>query len=230
MLSGRREEALESLASEIRAGGEKARACVVDAMNERQVEDHLDEVVGRFGRLIAVFNAVGIRPSEHQYGTPAERLAFEAFLKPLEVHVGSQFLSARAAARHLKAGGTILLFSASLAADPRPLMAGITAACSAIEGLTRSLAAELGPRGIGVICLRPGAMHETRTIRETIEAHARTLGVTLEAFGHQVATASLLHRPVTVRETAEVASMLLSDRAHCMTGQVVNVSCGAVVW
>ncbi len=228
-LSGRREEAVESLAREIREGGGNAHAAVVDAMDEAQVARHLGEVARREGRLDGVFNAIGLRPIENEYGISSEALSFPAFLAPFQHHVGSQFLTARAAIRYMKPGGTIVMLTASLAMDPRPFMAGITAACSAIEGLTRMLAAELGPRGISVICLRAGGMHETRTIQETVRTITRTLGTDPVAFDDEVRRSSLLKRAVTVRETAEVAAFLLSDPARCMTGDTVNASCGLAV-
>lgn len=225
-VSGRRKDALESLALEVRRAGGKAHAAVVDAMDESQIAGHLEEISGREGRLDGVFNPIGLRPLENEYGTPSEKLSFPAFLAPFQHHVGSQFLTARAAIRHMQPGSTILMLTASLSTDPRPLMAGITAACAAIEGLSRMLAAELGPRGISVICLRAGGMHETRTIQETIRGMTRTLGVDPAAFEGEVQRSPLLKRPVTVRETAEVVAFLLSDPARCMTGDTVNASCG----
>lgn len=228
-VSGRRMDALESLALEVRQGGGKAHAAVVDAMDEAQVVGYLDEVARREGRLDGVFNAIGLRPLENEYGTSSEKLSYPAFLAPFQHHVGSQFLTARAAIRHMQPGSTIVMLTASLAMDPRPLMAGITAACAAIEGLTRMLAAELGPRGISVICLRAGGMHETRTIQETVQGMTRTLGVDPAAFDGEIQRSTLLKRPVTVKETAEVAAFLLSDPARCMTGDAVNASCGLAV-
>jgi len=61
--------------------------------------------------------------------------------------VGSQFLTARAAARHMvpRGRGAIVFLSASLTGQFIPYMSGITAACGAVEALSRTLATELAP-------------------------------------------------------------------------------------
>src|SRR5262249_26202953 len=102
-------------------------------------------------------------------------------------------------------------------------------ACSAIEGLTRTLAAELGPSGIRVNCVRAAGMPETRTLQETLA----NMGKTTAAQGVASQTArptsdSVLRRPITVAETAQTVAFLASDRASGIAGQVVNV-CGGVL-
>ncbi len=80
----------------------------------------------------------------------------------------THFLTAIAAARHMvpKRSGVILTLSSSAAGlsgrDRRyHLTGGFSTACAAIEALSRSLAGELGPQGIRVVCLRPDAIPET---------------------------------------------------------------------
>ncbi len=106
-------------------------------------------------------------------------------------------------------------------------MAGITAACGATEAMTRSLAAELGPYGVRVNCVRAGGMPFTRTIRETVAAIARTTGVAANDPGSSPANA--LNRPLTVDETAAMVAFVASDLASGVTGQVLNVCAGSVV-
>lgn len=116
--------------------------------------------------------------------------------------------------------GSIVTLSASLTDGNFGYMAGITAACGAIEAMTRSLAGEFGPAHVRVNCVRATAMPETRTIRETTAGVARIVGIPVEAatpaFGPQ-------RRPLTVRETATAAAFLASDAASGITGQIVNV-------
>jgi NAD(P)-dependent dehydrogenase (short-subunit alcohol dehydrogenase family) len=226
-VSGRRLDAVQAAAQRIREAGGRAEAHQVDAMDERAVESHLAEVIERAGRLDVVLNAIGVRVEEGDYGVPATDLSFERFMLPITRHLGSQFLTARAAARHMlpRGSGVILTLSASLTASARPFMSGVTAACAGIESLTRSLAAELGPAGVRVICLRPGALLTTRTIQETLVRNARAAGVPLEAFTGMITQASLMRRGPSLEEVGALAAALASDATAAMTGETVSVMC-----
>ncbi|MFO0734815.1 MAG: SDR family oxidoreductase [Labilithrix sp.] len=125
--------------------------------------------------------------------------------------------------------GVIVTLSASLGKEARPFMSGVSSACGAIEAMTRGLAAELSPAGVRVVCVRPGAMFETRTIQETIRANAATAGIPEEAFKDAIRMGALMQRAVTVDETANIVVLVASDMASCLTGQVVDASCGMVL-
>ena len=228
-LSARRREALEPLANEFRNAGVSVKTEAVDALDERQVDRWISAATSA-GSIDVVLNAIGIRPSVNGYGQPAVDLSAEHFQAPLS-HVLSQFLTARSAARSMvDAGrGVIMTLSASIGKEARPFMAGLSAGCAAVEGMTRSLAAEFGPRGVRVVCLSPGAMLETRTIRETIAGNAETAEIPEEAFRRSIAEGALLRRTTTLEEMARVAAFLASDSAGCLTGQVISMSCGQVV-
>ena len=107
-------------------------------------------------------------------------------------------------------------------------MSGITAACGAVEALTRTLAAEYGRLGIRVNCVRAGGMPETRTIRETAASMAQTMGGTSAEAGKST-VANVLGRPLRVEETAQTIAFVASDQASGIAGQVINVCAGALV-
>jgi NAD(P)-dependent dehydrogenase (short-subunit alcohol dehydrogenase family) len=228
-LSGRDEERVMVLADTLRSSGATVRGTRVDATDEVAVERYLMALEGV--GVDVVFNAIGIRAAEGGYGTPAESLPLESFMRPVEVHLGSQFLTSRLAARQMRARkkGVIVTLSASLGKEARPFMSGVSAACGAIEAMTRALAAELSPAGVRVVCVRPGAMFETRTIQETIRANAATAGVPEAAFKEAIRMGALMQRAVTVEETANIVALVASDHASCLTGQVVDASCGMVL-
>src|SRR4029450_8693468 len=121
-----------------------------------------------------LLTAIGPRAALAGYATPSTRLPVDTFLLPLTLIVGSQFLTARVAARRMAAQGRgpIVTLSASLSGGFVPFMAGITAACGAVEAMTRSLAAEFGPDGVRLDCVRAGGMPETRTIRQALSLMA----------------------------------------------------------
>jgi NAD(P)-dependent dehydrogenase (short-subunit alcohol dehydrogenase family) len=215
-LSGRTLSTLDVVAKEISAAGGTAETAQVDALNEREVDEYTDAVAERGGRIDIVFNAVGFATIVQ--GVPLLELSAEDFALPVRSLPMTNFLTARAAARHMVArgAGVILTMSATPARLPGTLMGGFGVALAGVEALSRHLAGELGPRGIRVICLRANAMPEAQP------------GMTAEVVA-QLAGGTLLGRLPTLAETAEVAAFMASDRANAMTGTVANLSCGNVV-
>lgn len=222
-LSGRSEAPLAALADELGASHQ-----VVDATDAAAIDEHLARVARDAGGIDITFDAIGPRAADVGYGLRCVDLTGEDFLRTIALIAGSQFLVARSVARHMSArrSGAIITLSASLSGQFVPFMAGITAACSAVEGMTRSLAAELGPHGVRVNCLRAGGLPETRTIQETLAAISRTTGAPLDdARG----STNLRRRALTVQEIAAMVSFVGSDLASGVTGQILNVCGGTVV-
>lgn len=223
-ISGRRQDALHALAQDITAAGGVAHADVVDATDAEAVHAYVSRVAATAGRIDGVFNAIGGRPSELRYPAFTAGQSLEDFMFPMERIVGSQFLTARAAAAHMgQNGGAVVILSATLSGMTAPNMAGITAACGAVEALTRALAGDFGRNGVRVNCVRGSGMPETRTIQET--------GAGQIALTGQPPSMVMppLGRPITVEETVSTAAFLMSNYASGMTGQVVTVCAGAFV-
>ena len=165
-LAGRTREPLEAVAASIAGAGGSAVVVEVDALDERAVEEHADAVVEEGGCIDVPFNAVWMRGDLQ--GTPLIDIAPEDFVLPVMTGATMHFLTARAAARRMveRGAGVILTLSTSAAAlsgRDRKLhrTGGFGVLCAAIEVLTKQLAAELGPRGVRVVCLRPDALPET---------------------------------------------------------------------
>lgn len=230
-LSGWHLESVEKVAKEIHALQGNAEAAEVDALNEEAVNAYLDRVVKQARKIDIVFNAMGRQPVEYDNGVPSTEVPFEKFLIPMTTHAASQFLTARSAVRHMipHRSGVVVFLSATPAVIAAPFIAGISASFGAVEGMTRCLATEWGSSGIRVACVRPGGMPETRTIRQTWEAMARSAGIPKDAFAEAVRERALLKRVSTVAETAEVVAFVASDRASSITGAIINASCGEVL-
>ncbi|MCE2734833.1 MAG: SDR family oxidoreductase [Flammeovirgaceae bacterium] len=223
--------AAKAVVSEIENSGGKAKALQVDALNEFQIDLAFQQVVVEQSKIDIVFNGIGIRPSQNQYGTPSALLSFENFLKPLTTIVGSQFLTSRAAAKYMnqtKSEGTILTLTSSLSRSKIPFMAGVTAASTGVEGLTRSLAAEYGMFGIKVICINPTGLGETRTIQETAVANANTIGIPVDLFTAQLAQGYLLKKSPSLKDVGKVAAFLVSDAGATLNSHIVDVDFGNI--
>jgi NAD(P)-dependent dehydrogenase (short-subunit alcohol dehydrogenase family) len=140
-LAGRTPAAVDTVAEAIAATGGVVATAQVDALDETAVEHHAEGLAQRAGGIDVSFNAIGI-PQQGIQGIPLLELSVE------------------------RGSGVILTLTATPARLAAPLVGGMGAAWAAVEALSRGLAAELGPRGIRVVCLRPDAIAETATIRE----------------------------------------------------------------
>jgi 3-oxoacyl-[acyl-carrier protein] reductase len=99
--------------------------------------------------------------------------------------------------------------------------------CAAMEGFARCLAAELGPQGVRVICLRSAGSPES--IANTLEVHAADHSVTRDAFIAALTDMTLLKRLPSLVDVGNVVILIASDYASTMTGTVTNMTCGQLV-
>ena len=114
-------------------------------------------------------------------------------------------------------GGRVILFSSIRAAHPRPGQAAYAATKAAIEGLTRGLAVELGPLGITVNCIAPGAVETPRT-RLNIER-----GVVSRA---DLEARTPLGRLAYPEDLAGLVLFLASHEAGMLTGTTIALDGG----
>jgi enoyl-[acyl-carrier-protein] reductase (NADH) len=223
-LTARNEAAVKTLAHEI-----NAQSARVDALNEAEIDGILKKVVAENGKLDIVFNGIGATYEEMGGRPPTTEVTFDQFLAPMQKIVGSQFLTARTAARYMiqtRSEGTILLLTAALSKSKFPNLAGITAASCAIEGLTRVMAAEFGPAGIKVTCINSGALMETRRISGWIDATAKQYGIPVENMIAQYKAFDILKTSPTLNHLGEMAAFLASDAGIVLNSHIVDVDCG----
>src|SRR5690242_2018049 len=99
-LTGRCLAPVEVVAREIVSVGGSAEAAEVDALDEQAVDNHLQSVIDKAGRVDISFNAVGI-PDAKILGVPLVELDVEQFSLPITAYTTSYFLTARMAARRM---------------------------------------------------------------------------------------------------------------------------------
>ncbi|WP_210585514.1 SDR family NAD(P)-dependent oxidoreductase [Streptomyces sp. GESEQ-35] len=215
-LAGRTAKKLDELADEIRAEKGVADTAVVDALDERAVDTYVDSIAAREGRVDISFNAIGYGDVQQ----PLTEIAVSDFLQPITNAMRSQFLTTRAAARHMtrRGSGVILAFGGG-GPQTLPGLGGFKIALDALEGLRRQWAVELGPHGIRVVTLKTGGVPESMP-QEFDGAEEIIASIEKE---------TLLGRTATLRDVGEVAAFVASDRARTLTSTDVNISCGAIV-
>ena len=227
-LVGRTLAKLEVVAGEISKAGGVAEVAQVDALNKEAVEAHLAEVARKAGRVDISFNLIDLGDAQ---GAPLVEMAQARFALPIMNAMATHFLTATAAARQMakNGSGVILALTAQVARKPYPNSGGFGVACAAIEGFCRQLAAEVGPQGIRVVCLRSAGSPDAPGVAEAIRLHAESAGVSPEAWEAQSAEKTLLKRMPKLAEVANAAVLMASDHANAITGAVANVTCGELV-
>ncbi len=183
-LTGRHLAPVEAVAKEVVSDGGSAEPAEVDALDEQAVDEHLQSVIEKTGRVDISFNAVGITDTSI-LGVPLVELDIEQFSLPIATYTRSYFLTARLAAQRMVPNGSGVIMSVTTlhARTGLPLVGGFGPAMAAMEALTRDLSAELAPQGIRVVGLRPQAMPESvGSRRRFFEPRAKALGMTWEQF------------------------------------------------
>ena len=223
-LTGRDLAKVDAVAEEIVAAGGVAETAQVDALDETAVEEHLESG----GGVDISFNATGPGPAPER--RPLTELDTDAFARPITFYTRSNFITATAAARHMsgRGSGVIVTLTAVPSRSPAPLIGGAAPAWGAVEAFSRSLALEVGPAGIRVVCLRAHAIPETPLIEENFTTAAHAAGVTPAQFQAILEQGTLLKRLPTLAEVAGTAAFVASDRAGAMTATVANLSAGSI--
>ncbi|MCT2590402.1 SDR family oxidoreductase [Streptomyces sp. N2-109] len=133
--------------------GRRALPIAADAADPAAVAGAVRQVAAEFGRLDILVNNAGVFPAG-----PVEEVTREELDRTLAIHVRAAFLAAQAALPHLPEGGRVISIGSNLAHHvPVPGIALYAMSKSALSGLTRGLARELGPRGITANVVHPGS-------------------------------------------------------------------------
>ena len=214
-LVGRTREKLDAVAKDITAAGGSAEVAVVDALDEQAVDAHARAVAAQAGSIDVSFNLISRGDVQ---GTPLLDMRVDDFLCPITTGVRSNYITARAAARHMvqQGSGVILMVtSGSGEAWTSPdvwAMGGTGPADAATESFMRYLAAEVGPRGVRVACLWTAGV-----VMENDPLHAAK---------DMLVSMSMLRKRPTIQEFADTAAFLASDRGSGITASVINVNSG----
>jgi len=142
----------KALQDSVIAGGGKALAIKADSADAAAIRQAVDSTVEAFGRIDILVNNAGVLAMG-----PLEDFKLEDFDRTLAVNVRSVFIATQEAARHMGEGGRIINIG-STNAERMPFAGGAAYAMSksALVGLTKGLARDLGPRGITVNNVQPG--------------------------------------------------------------------------
>lgn len=227
-LTGLHVESLERVRAEISRSGGQAEVAAVDAYDREAVEGHMSRLIDEIGQVDISFNAVGLH---YVIGEPLTDASSDDFVTSMEKAMRTQFATATAAGRRMASAGSgvILTITASPARLTSPNQGSLGVVGAAIEALCRQLAADLGPQGVRVVCLRSAGSPDAPGVEYAMARHAEQAGVSREAFEEQWAEQTLLKRLPRLGEVGATAALMASDQASAVTAAVMNVTCGAIM-
>jgi 2-hydroxycyclohexanecarboxyl-CoA dehydrogenase len=187
-----------------------------DVTDRAQVDTALAAIRERLGPVTILVNAAGIEGYKR-----FRNLTFETWQRVLDVNLNGVFHCIQAVLPDMEEAGwgRIVNISSSSAHSGQPFMAHYVAAKSAVNGLTKSLALELGPSGITVNAVPPGFI-DTPMLRKA-EAN-NYLGGTVEDHAQRTP----VRRAGRPEDIAAACAFLASDEAGYITGQILGVNGG----
>src|SRR5579864_3965262 len=201
----------EAVSAEIRALGREAFPVLADVGVATDVDRMFSTVLGRFPRLDILVNNAGI-----QTWKALLDLEEREWDRVIAVNLKGCFLCTQRAARHMKEqkGGRIINIGSGCNKVAFPHLVDYTASKGGIEMFTKVAAVELGPYGITVNCVAPGAIEIERT-KEEAGDYAGTWA--------KLTPVGRVGQPTDV---ARAVAFLASDAAEFITGQTIWVDGG----
>ena len=205
-------EAAEETVKEIEAFGHKVKAYASNAADFAQTQEVVDQIMADFGHIDILVNNAGItkdglmlRMSEAQWDAVINVNLKSAF----------NFIHALTPIMARQRGGSIINMSSVVGVSGNAGQCNYSASKAGLIGLAKSIAKEMGPRGIRANCSAPGFIISdmTKALSEEVrEQWMKTIP---------------LRRGGTPEDVANVALFLASDLSSYVSGQVIHV-CGAM--
>ena len=204
------------------AAGETAaaiggRAVRCDVTSRADVDDAVAAAVELGGSVDILVTCAGIIRDNMLF-----KMSDDDFSAVIDTHLRGSFLSAQAAQRHMveQKSGKIVFISSTSALGNRG-QTNYSTAKAGLQGMTKTLAIELGPFNVNVNCVAPGFIETAMT-----EQTAERMGVPFDQFKEAAAAQTPLRRVGTPADVAGTIAFLCSEDASYVSGQVIYVAGG----
>ncbi|GAB2632574.1 3-oxoacyl-ACP reductase FabG [Prescottella soli] len=211
------ESACGDTVAAVRDAGGRALAIGADVSDEAGVEAAVARIADELGAPTVVVNNAGITRDNLLF-----KMSVDDWDAVMNVHLRGAFLLTRAVQKYMveQKWGRIVNLSSISALGNRGQV-NYSAAKAGMQGLTKTLALELGPFGVTANAIAPGFI-----ATEMTAATAERLGVSFEDFMEAAAAETPVRRVGLPADIAHTASFLISEGAGFVSGQVIYVAGG----
>ncbi|MEE8373741.1 MAG: SDR family NAD(P)-dependent oxidoreductase [Dehalococcoidia bacterium] len=210
-LASRKRENLEKVAAEIRDLGREALVIPTDICIPEQVDNMIEQTVGRFGRLDILVNNAGI--GDALSGSKVEELPLDAWKATIELNLTGTFICCVAAAKVMieQKSGKIVNISSCVGIDPFPRLSNYGAGKAGVINMTKSMAAEWAEHNINVNSISPGAIVTEKSHRNAARQAADGTPI------------PPLRLPGSPKDVGHLAVFLASEAASHITGETFEI-------
>jgi NAD(P)-dependent dehydrogenase (short-subunit alcohol dehydrogenase family) len=221
--AARSTDLVHQTAAMVKQAGGRALAITCDAAKEDDVQRMIADAVQAFGKITTLINNAG----DGGPTKPVEDYTMDDWLYTIHSCLTSSYVCTRFVAPEMvkAGGGAIVNISSGAGRRGLPYRIGYCSAKAGQVGMTYGMALELGPRGIRVNCVAPGAVEGER-IDRVIAGQAQVRGISVEEMRRAMLERSPLRRMTTADDIAAAALFLASDLAKNISGQVLAVNAG----
>jgi 3-oxoacyl-[acyl-carrier protein] reductase len=211
------EASTQPVVAEITAAGGVAIGVGADVSRADQVQAAFERVASEFGGLHVLINNAGVLRDNLLF-----KMSEDDWDTVMNVHLKGAFLCSKTAQQYMVDAkyGRIVNMSSTSALGNRG-QANYSTAKAGLQGLTKTLAIELGPFGVTANAIAPGFIETAMT-----KATAERIGTTIEDMRAAVAAAVPVRRGGVPDDIANTAAFFAGEESGYVTGQVIYVDGG----
>ncbi|KAK9811464.1 hypothetical protein WJX72_004393 [[Myrmecia] bisecta] len=212
VICSRKQANVDEALQKLRAQGIIAAGCVCHVGNPQHLKQLVQFGLASFGKVDVLVSNAAVNPA----AGPILDMPDTAIDKILDINIKSAILLCREVVPHLPRGGSIIFISSYTAFSPNAPIAMYAVSKTALLGLTKALAEELGPQGVRVNCVAPGMVPTkfAAALVETPEAEEASKARTF------------LNRLGRPDDMAAAVAYLASEDAAYVTGEAIVVAGG----
>lgn len=214
--TGRTQESIDAIRDKVLAAGGEAISVLCDVTDDASIEAMTAEVARRFGGIDILVNNAAIYPRKAWTDYSPDE-----WDEVMATNLRGYFLCARAAVPHMapRGHGRIINLSSITAFGGWAMLLPYVTSKGGIISFTRALAREIGPQGITVNAIAPGAF----------PTDAEKIHPDPEGYNRFVLENQSIKRRGTPEDMGNLVTFLASDRASFITGQTINIDGGWVM-